>query len=98
MRQLAMLHHQMHNQDRAAYFYKAVLDSLDAQGAESAVTVEALLYLAKHCLAKGHLSLAEKYCFRLLDFNVPEKEEAKVLLKTVQTMLLAKSESPKTTN
>ena len=84
MRQLANLHHVEKNFDRAAYFYKAMLDSLDARGAETPVTVEALLYLAKHCIGKHFWKEAEKYSFRLLDFNVPEKEEAKALLKTIQ--------------
>lgn len=59
------------------------LDQLDAKGAENAVTVEALLYLAKHCIQKSFFKEAEKYCSRLLDFNVPEKEEAKTLLKQI---------------
>lgn len=41
------------------------------------------MFLARHTVAKGFWQEAEKYCFRLLDFNVPEKEEAKLLLKSI---------------
>jgi hypothetical protein len=44
---------------------------------------QALMFLARHTVAKGFWQEAEKYCFRLLDFNVPEKEEAKLLLKSI---------------
>ncbi len=87
MQRLAKLHEREKNFDRAAFFFKAILDSLDAKRAETPLVVEALVYLAKHCMTKGYWKEAEKYCFRLLDFNVPEKEEAKGLLKTIHAAL-----------
>ncbi len=89
MLQLAKLHEREKNHDRAAFFFKAILDTLDAKRAETPPVVEALLYLGKHCMSKGFWKEAEKYCFRLLDYNVPEKEEAKSLLKTIHVALQA---------
>jgi anaphase-promoting complex subunit 8 len=63
------------------------LDSLDAARTETPVVVEALVFLAKHCMDKGFWKEAEKYCFRLLDFNVPEKEDARLLLKKIHEEL-----------
>ncbi len=106
LQRLARLHQRDKNLDRAAFFFKAILDSLDAARAETPVVVEALIFLAKHCMAKLfwkeaekvtkrkgghfffiHVSPLLKYCFRLLDFNVPEKEEAKTLLKIIHQEL-----------
>lgn len=84
LKQLARLHERRKDHDRAAYFYKALVDQLDAKRVDSPVLPEALWFLAKHCNATQRYKEAEKYCFRLLDFATPEKEESKRLLQMVQ--------------
>lgn len=81
LRQLAKLCDKQGQPDRAANYHRANLEQMDAKGIESPATVEALWYLARHSAALARWKDAERYCFRLLDFAVPEKEDAKSLLK-----------------
>ncbi len=81
LRQLAKLFDKQQQPERAAQCHRANLEQMDAKGIESPATVEALWYLARNCAALAQWKDAERYCFRLLDFAVPEKEDAKNLLK-----------------
>lgn len=43
------------------------------------------IFLATHCKNTGNLKDAEKYASRLLDYSGKEKEEAKALLREIQS-------------
>lgn len=80
---LAKLYEQRQELDKAAYYYKKHLDRRDAEGSEGAETLEALLFLAQHCKARGNIEDAIRYATRLLDFTGQEMEEAKALLREI---------------
>jgi anaphase-promoting complex subunit 8 len=85
LHKLAQLYSRLGNVTKAAYFYKRSLDKRDREGVEVIEIVEALLFLARYCLAQGHLLDAEKYATRLLDYAGKEKEEAKALLREIHS-------------
>ncbi len=67
---------------------------MDAKRVESPATVEALWYLARYSADKGLDKEAEEYCLRLQDFNAPEKDNAKSLLKSLQQRRLQPPQPP----
>ncbi len=94
LRQLAKLYDKMQQPDRSAQYHRANLEQMDAKGIESPATVEALWFLARYCAALAQWKEAERYCFRLLDFAVPEKEDAKILLKVHRVYVCCFGQSP----
>lgn len=83
LRSLARLHDKQKHPERAAHYFRLDLEQMDKRAIEGKPTLDALWYLAKYCASKAQWKEAEKYCFRLLDFSGPEKEEAKGLLSMV---------------
>eukprot|EP00249_Psilotum_nudum_P012993 c24091_g1_i3 orf=588-2054(-) len=86
LHKLAKLHRQLGQLDRAAYYYKNNIERMEADQAEHADIVEALLFLSTHCKNKNLLGEAEQYCTRLLDYGGPAKEEAKALLRDIRSV------------
>jgi len=85
LNKLANLHLGLFDFDKTAYYYKKNLDRRDAEKIEGQDIVDALLFLANYCKSKNNLKEVQGYCSRLLDYNGKEKEEAKALLREIQS-------------
>jgi anaphase-promoting complex subunit 8 len=86
LHKLATLYRGLGDLDTAAGCYLRNLERRDAEGAEGQETVDALLFLAAHARDGGRLDQAEMYCARLLELSVPEKEDAKALLREIRSL------------
>ncbi|GJU27870.1 anaphase-promoting complex subunit 8 [Tanacetum coccineum] len=84
LQRLAKLHSELGQSEEAAYYYKKDLEIMEDEEREGPNMVEALLFLANYCKAQKRFEEAEVYCTRLLDYNGPEKERAKSLLKSIK--------------
>ena len=84
---LAALHDSLQQASKAAYYYKVNLERLIEQGGQSQDRVDALLYLARHCVQINRLRDAEAYCYALLDYTGPEKELGKALLSEIHSKI-----------
>jgi anaphase-promoting complex subunit 8 len=73
----------VHDTDRAAFYFRKELDRLERAGDQGQQMIEALFYLAQHCHQKKLWDDAERYCYRLMDYAGKEKEEAKALLRAI---------------
>ncbi|XP_047332226.1 anaphase-promoting complex subunit 8-like [Impatiens glandulifera] len=82
--QLAKLHDQLGHEEEAAFFYKKDLERMEAEEREGPNMVQALIFLATYCKSRKRFEECEVYCTRLLDYNGPEKETAKSLLRAIR--------------
>lgn len=81
---LAKLYDQLGCHAEAAIYYKKDLERMEAEEREGPNLADALVFLAKYYKAQNKFEEAEIYCTRLLDYNVPEKETAKSLLRAIK--------------
>lgn len=68
---LAKLHEELGQSEEAGFYYKKVLERMEAEEREGPNMVEALMFLAKYCRARRRYEEAEVYCTRLLDYTGP---------------------------
>jgi anaphase-promoting complex subunit 8 len=83
---LAKLYEEEGEETKAAHCYNRHLEQHDTVEIESEGDVEALLFLARYYKNRRQLQLAAQHCSRLLDYNGPEKEEAKAMLREIRTL------------
>lgn len=69
--------------ERAAQYHLDNLKLKDHENIEDTETAEALKFLAQHYYFNASLKLAEKYCYRLMNFPGHEKEFAKRLIRLI---------------
>lgn len=69
--------------ERAAQYHLANLTRRDEEKLAGPETAEALKFLAEHYYAKNAIRLAEKYCYRLMDYPGRDKDFAKKLLRQI---------------
>nr|XP_043607702.1 anaphase-promoting complex subunit 8 [Erigeron canadensis] len=84
LNKLAQLHNELGQIEEAAFYYKKDLERMEDEEREGPNMVQALLFLSKHYRAQKRYEEAEVYCTRILDYNGPEKEEAKGLLQSIK--------------
>eukprot|EP01126_Amoeba_proteus_P035623 TRINITY_DN3599_c0_g1_i37.p1 TRINITY_DN3599_c0_g1~~TRINITY_DN3599_c0_g1_i37.p1 ORF type:complete len:388 (+),score=57.35 TRINITY_DN3599_c0_g1_i37:513-1676(+) len=92
---LAKIYHlSVRDFDKAAYYYKMNLSRREREGVEpDRDQIDALEFLAHHCKDLGQLTEAMEYCTRLLDFP-SKQEEAKALLREINSALQSRQEEP----
>ena len=64
----------------AQYHLRVLAMHPEDEDVETQEVVCALLFMARHCKQLGEFARARKYCQRLMDCSVPEKEDARALL------------------
>lgn len=69
--------------ERAAQYHVANLTRREEEKLAGPETAEALKFLAEHYYAKNAVRLAEKYCYRLMDYPGHDKDFAKKLLRQI---------------
>ena len=84
---LAKLHEQQKNWKSAAHYHLRNLERLKRETgsyAETQDSIDGLLFLAKYYKGAGKFGAAEEACSKLLDFQGPEKQTAKALLREIR--------------
>ncbi|KAF6159826.1 hypothetical protein GIB67_032910 [Kingdonia uniflora] len=81
LHRLAKLHKELGRDEEAAFYYKKDIEKMENEEREGPNMVEALLFLATHCRTYNMLKESKVYCNRLLDYNGPERETAKSILR-----------------
>lgn len=69
--------------ERAAQYHLANLTRREEEKLGGAETANALRFLAEHHYAKNGIRLAEKYCYRLMNYPGHDKEFAKKMLRQI---------------
>lgn len=86
---LAKLHEQQKNWKAAAHYHLRNLERLKRETgsyAETQDSIDGLLFLAKYYKGVGKFGAAEEACSKLLDFQGPEKQTAKALLREIRSV------------
>ncbi|ETV65360.1 hypothetical protein, variant [Aphanomyces astaci] len=84
--------------DKAAEYYRLHWQRDRATGHNSsAEAVAGMLFLGNYCMLQGNLPEAMEWCYRLLERDGPEKEEAKAMLHAIRRMELFAPPSSDTT-
>jgi len=76
----------------AQYHLRVLANHKSDEDVETQEAVCALLFLARHCKNSKEYSQARKYCQRLMDCSVPEKEDARALLLEISQELSSGAE------
>ena len=85
---LAKLHEKQKNWKAAAHYHLRNLERLKRETgsyAETQDSIDGLLFLAKYYKVAGKFGAAEEACSKLLDFQGPEKQTAKALLREIRS-------------
>ncbi|KAI4371024.1 hypothetical protein MLD38_019302 [Melastoma candidum] len=85
LNKLGNLHRELGRNEEAAFFFKRDLERMDAEEREGPNMIEALMFLATHCRDQHKFEEAEVYCTRYLEYNGPENEKAKSLLRGIRS-------------
>jgi anaphase-promoting complex subunit 8 len=82
---LAEVYKKLGRHDNAAIYYTRNLNQNERDSPHPQHIISALHFLAHYSKDQGNLSQAMQYCSRLVDFNGPEKDEIKALMREITT-------------
>eukprot|EP01091_Cochliopodium_minus_P015716 TRINITY_DN5679_c0_g1_i1.p1 TRINITY_DN5679_c0_g1~~TRINITY_DN5679_c0_g1_i1.p1 ORF type:complete len:638 (+),score=185.16 TRINITY_DN5679_c0_g1_i1:84-1997(+) len=83
LNKIASLYSELGEEDTAAYYYNKIREKREMENVNGVDTMNALLFLANYCFKKNRLAESEEFCQKLLEYNGPAREEAKMLLKSI---------------
>eukprot|EP01080_Neovahlkampfia_damariscottae_P007512 gene7512-11836_t len=81
---MAILYQIIHQPDKASECYIDMIKDVDEF--QTNEQFDGLLYLVQYFKNKKNFESAEKYCLPLLDYDVPQREIAKSLLKEIRNL------------
>jgi len=88
---LAELYKKLGRKTESAAYYSRYLNAHERDSTEPQHIVSALHFLAHFYRDKGDFQLSLQYCSILLDFNGPEKEEIRALMREISSATSASS-------